>query len=266
MLTNNENKEEEKKEHMLSKSKILKNVSSPYFVSYDRSAIQSLLQCVLNHLIPPLNRSTLYRDSVMYHEKHQNRHLTVFDCSSDTSIPIGEYIVRLSRYSMCSIETMIMAMYCLSDLYPLTYIHWNSLMSLRFGCTEPVLDADHAYPITAQNIHRMMLASFMICSKWWDDDSSRINNKHWAMIGGISKHGVPQIKELNAVERQFFGMMFGNNRNRYHIDPIAFANFFHWLYTWPIAHGHQTSSCTCSDHVHFYQCYETWIRPNTAGC
>ena len=95
--------------------------------------------------------------------------LSYFNSKDIPKISIKDYLIRIKRYSKCTNECLISS-----------YIHLNYLINKK----ELIL--------TYFNIHRLLLISIMVCTKFYEDEY--YDNKMWSSIGGIS------LSELNTLE------------------------------------------------------------------
>ena len=111
-----------------------------------------------------INQYNLYNT-----EKNISYIISKFNSKDVPKISIKEYVIRIKRYSKCTNECLISS-----------YIHLNYLINKK----ELIL--------TYFNIHRLLLISIMVCTKFYEDEY--YDNKMWSSIGGIS------LSELNTLE------------------------------------------------------------------
>eukprot|EP01059_Diplonema_ambulator_P037197 TRINITY_DN96_c0_g4_i3.p2 TRINITY_DN96_c0_g4~~TRINITY_DN96_c0_g4_i3.p2 ORF type:complete len:157 (+),score=51.34 TRINITY_DN96_c0_g4_i3:62-532(+) len=95
---------------------------------------------------------------------------TWYDGEKAPGIPLDEYLKRLVRYTGCDMDTVIIAIIYIDRIC----INANII-------------------ITENNVHRLLLAGFIVAIKWRQD---RVHaNSHYATVGGVT------LKELNRLER-----------------------------------------------------------------
>ena len=99
-----------------------------------------------------------------------------FTCQKIPSISINDYIERLYKYSKVSKETFI---------FILIYI-------------DQICDK-HKIFLNYNNIHKLILASFIVAIKFYEDEHYSLN--FYAKLGGISK------KELLILEYEFLALI-----------------------------------------------------------
>mmetsp|Transcript_21764 Transcript_21764/g.73209 ORF Transcript_21764/g.73209 Transcript_21764/m.73209 type:complete len:224 (-) Transcript_21764:367-1038(-) len=104
--------------------------------------------------------------------------VTPFHSSKPPAISVSSYLVdRILKYAGVSEETMILA---------LIYI-------------DLVVQCNPAFVITSLNIHRLLITSVMLASKYFDD--LYYNNAYYARVGGIS------VAEVNNLEMEMLRMI-----------------------------------------------------------
>jgi hypothetical protein len=91
----------------------------------------------------------------------------IFDSKIVPNISISDYIQRIIKFSSCSMETIILA--CI-------YIDYLS----------------HRINLTEFNIHRVILTSIVIASKFHEDKCAK--NSVMAKIGGITAHDLMEME------------------------------------------------------------------------
>jgi len=103
-------------------------------------------------------------------------HKSIFDASTEPLISIAAYFARICTYSRITPETIVCS-----------YINLKKV----------VRDHVQLSP-TNFNSHRLMVASMMVFSKYYDDDLD--SNARWARIAGVA------INELNCLEVDFLNL------------------------------------------------------------
>ena len=99
-----------------------------------------------------------------------------FDCIYIPEISIKDYMLRIYNYSKC-----------------------NNVCSLSSYINLKILIDKGIIKLTIYNIHRLLLISIMIFSKFYDDDY--YSNLYWSRIGGIS------LEDLNNLEIEYLNLL-----------------------------------------------------------
>ena len=120
------------------------------------------------------------------------RNLTVFDSHEIPNITMQNYLTRIMTYARTSSRSLIMS---------LSYI--DIIVNERAN----------NMTVTRHNVHRLMLVSLMIASKFYND--IYYDNKTWSRIGGVS------LEEINRLEHNFLRLM----EYRVHIHVDRFINY-----------------------------------------
>ncbi|MCO5589131.1 hypothetical protein L7F22_043097 [Adiantum nelumboides] len=106
-------------------------------------------------------------------------------------ISIGKYLIRIHRYTRCSPPCFV----------------------LGFVYIDQLVHKQPDFPLIWLNIHRLLLTSIMVATKFLDD--LHHNNAFYAKIGGISLH------ELNILEIDFlFKLKF-----QLHVTPVIYEGY-----------------------------------------
>lgn len=101
---------------------------------------------------------------------------TAFDATTEPLISVASYFARICTYSRITPETIICS-----------YINLKKVVR------------DHPqFELTNFNSHRLLVASMMVFSKYYDDDID--SNARWARIAGVAIH------ELNCLEVDFLNL------------------------------------------------------------
>eukprot|EP01098_Paradermamoeba_levis_P009536 TRINITY_DN3986_c0_g1_i1.p1 TRINITY_DN3986_c0_g1~~TRINITY_DN3986_c0_g1_i1.p1 ORF type:complete len:196 (+),score=18.27 TRINITY_DN3986_c0_g1_i1:178-765(+) len=138
--------------------------------------------------------SLVLQKLVSKNDKAENERGTVFHAKKTPSITIKSYLERIFKYSPCSVECFIIA---------LIYI-------------DRLIQNNQQFCLTSLNVHRILLTSVMLASKYFDD--AFYNNSYYARVGGITPN------EINMLELEFlFLINFSLN-----VTPETF-NSYHSL-------------------------------------
>ena len=104
--------------------------------------------------------------------------ITPFHCSKPPSISVQTYLEeRILKYAGCSEETFILAL-----IYMDLVVQYNP-----------------DFVINSLNVHRLLITSIMLASKFFDD--IYYNNAYYARVGGISN------SEVNSLEMELLRMI-----------------------------------------------------------
>eukprot|EP01059_Diplonema_ambulator_P037196 TRINITY_DN96_c0_g4_i2.p1 TRINITY_DN96_c0_g4~~TRINITY_DN96_c0_g4_i2.p1 ORF type:complete len:182 (+),score=59.03 TRINITY_DN96_c0_g4_i2:59-547(+) len=118
--------------------------------------------------------------------------LSLYDGEKAPGIPLDEYLKRLVRYTGCDMDTVIIAIIYIDRIC----INANII-------------------ITENNVHRLLLAGFIVAIKWRQD---RVHaNSHYATVGGVT------LKELNRLERTALNDLKWET----HVKTTEYANYLH---------------------------------------
>ncbi|XP_010544563.1 PREDICTED: cyclin-U4-1-like [Tarenaya hassleriana] len=121
---------------------------------------------------------------------------SAFDGIARPAISIRGYLNRIFKYSKCSPSCVVVA-----------YVYID-----RFAQLHP------SVPITSFNVHRLLITSFMVSAKFFDD--IYYSNAYYAKIGGIT------TAEINTLELDFlFGLRF-----RLNLKPNTFHAYLSYLH------------------------------------
>merc|ERR1712070_857875 len=108
----------------------------------------------------------------------QPSHVTPFHSSKPPTISVKSYLEdRILKYAGCSEETFILA---------LIYM-------------DQVVQFNPDFVISSLNVHRLLITSIMLASKFFDD--VYYNNAYYARVGGISN------LEINSLEMEMLRMI-----------------------------------------------------------
>ena len=125
--------------------------------------------------------------------------VTPFHALRAPSVAVDDYAARILKYSQCS---------------PCCFVYSLILLD-RVQRREPSLQ------VGSLTIHRLVLASVLVASKFLDD--FYYNNAYWAKVGGVS------LSEINALELEFlFAAGF-----RLHAQTEEYMAYRCLLYTSP---------------------------------
>lgn len=125
----------------------------------------------------------------------KNKLSKMFDCIYKPNINIKKYLLRIYKYSNCN-----------DVCYLSSYINLKKLIDKGF------------IKITIYNIHRLLLISIMVFSKFYDDRYH--TNKYWASIGGIS------LNELNKLEIEYLNLLDYN----ININTEIYYNYYNLFF------------------------------------
>eukprot|EP01064_Diplonema_japonicum_P008701 TRINITY_DN1610_c1_g1_i1.p1 TRINITY_DN1610_c1_g1~~TRINITY_DN1610_c1_g1_i1.p1 ORF type:complete len:163 (+),score=52.73 TRINITY_DN1610_c1_g1_i1:52-540(+) len=116
--------------------------------------------------------------------------LSLYDGEKAPGIEVREYMKRLVRYTGCDVDTIIIA------------IIYIDRICINAGIA-----------ITGNNVHRLLLAGFVVAIKWRQD---RVHgNGHYATVGGVTR------QELNRLERTALNDLKWET----HVPQKAYANY-----------------------------------------
>ncbi|KAF5744290.1 Cyclin p3 2 [Tripterygium wilfordii] len=101
----------------------------------------------------------------------------VFDCHETPDMTIQSYLERIFRYTKAG-----------PPVYVVAYVYID-----RFCQANP------GFRITARNVHRLLITTIMVASKYVEDMNYR--NSYYALVGGLSTN------ELNNLELEFLFLM-----------------------------------------------------------
>eukprot|EP00494_Astrolonche_serrata_P031493 UN31762 len=120
----------------------------------------------------------------------QNNATGFFESPVIPNVSIADYLERVSFYSHCTVEVLILAL-----------IYVDRLIERR------------NFMLTFYNIHRLVVTAVMLAAKYFDD--KYFNNKYYARIGGIS------LREMNALEVEFVNLLYF----RLYVQPAQFEQY-----------------------------------------
>eukprot|EP00326_Haptolina_ericina_P030653 CAMPEP_0181171404 /NCGR_PEP_ID=MMETSP1096-20121128/1889_1 /TAXON_ID=156174 ORGANISM="Chrysochromulina ericina, Strain CCMP281" /NCGR_SAMPLE_ID=MMETSP1096 /ASSEMBLY_ACC=CAM_ASM_000453 /LENGTH=209 /DNA_ID=CAMNT_0023259045 /DNA_START=20 /DNA_END=649 /DNA_ORIENTATION=- len=139
--------------------------------------------------------------------------VTPFHSSTPPAITVKNYLEdRILKYAGCSEETFILA---------LIYM-------------DQVVQFNPDFVICSLNVHRLLITSIMLASKFFDD--VYYNNAYYARVGGISN------AEVNSLEMEMLRMISFS----LFVEPDVYERYRRSLY----AHV-QSDDCTLDDDVSF---------------
>ncbi|PKI54034.1 hypothetical protein CRG98_025581 [Punica granatum] len=101
----------------------------------------------------------------------------VFDCSERPDMTIQSYLERISRYTRAG-----------PSVYVIAYVYID-----RFCQANP------GFRITLRNVHRLLITTIMVASKYVEDLNYR--NSYYARVGGL------RTEEMNRLEMEFLFLM-----------------------------------------------------------
>jgi len=127
---------------------------------------------------------------------HRDRTLLEFDSPFEAAISVREYIDRISTYLHCTFECYVLAFALLERL-----------------------EISSSVKLSPFNIHRFMLISTRVASKYLDD--KHYQNKYYAKIGGIA------VDEFNYLELAFvYALSF-----RLYVNEDEFGRMYSCLWS-----------------------------------
>eukprot|EP00249_Psilotum_nudum_P004495 c18011_g2_i1 orf=248-934(-) len=134
---------------------------------------------VLSVLSSLLQRFVLRNENQIFSPSKnlKNQRFTVFHGRRPPSISIGKYLERIFKYANCSPSCFVVA--C---------IYLERLQHQQAGL-----------PITALTVHRLLITSIMIATKFLED--THYNNAYYAKVGGV------MVLEMNRMELEFLFRM-----------------------------------------------------------
>ena len=152
----------------------------------------NVLACILTHVV------------AKYDNTGRIGPITKFHSQRPPSVSIYDYMQRIRKYSECSTEAFIHALIYIDRLIRNTNIVVNSY-----------------------NIHRILITSVMVASKYFDD--FYYSNEHYSKIGGVS------LKEINSLEVTFLSLIHYS----LYVSPDEFSIFYNQIF-------YHSTRCTCS--------------------
>lgn len=135
----------------------------------DFKRIISIFECVLGRLCERGDKGARERPS--------RSRVTRFHAQTAPGITIGGYLRRIWVYSSCSRECFILA---------LIYI-------------DRVVRCNPSFVVDSRNIHRLLITSVMLSSKYMDD--TNVTNEYFSQIGGVT------LREINYLEVEFLFLL-----------------------------------------------------------
>eukprot|EP00002_Diphylleia_rotans_P020880 TRINITY_DN405_c0_g3_i4.p1 TRINITY_DN405_c0_g3~~TRINITY_DN405_c0_g3_i4.p1 ORF type:complete len:443 (-),score=78.63 TRINITY_DN405_c0_g3_i4:1740-3068(-) len=124
-------------------------------------------------------------------ENRTPRPATIFHSAKNPTMPVKRYLQRIAKYAPGS-----------KSCYILSLIYLDRLSKI-----------DPGFIICSNNIHRLLITSIMIATKFYDDQY--FNNRYYAQVGGLP------VAELNRLETDFlFRMQFS-----LHVDTECFGKY-----------------------------------------
>eukprot|EP01059_Diplonema_ambulator_P037200 TRINITY_DN96_c0_g7_i1.p1 TRINITY_DN96_c0_g7~~TRINITY_DN96_c0_g7_i1.p1 ORF type:complete len:184 (+),score=44.76 TRINITY_DN96_c0_g7_i1:62-553(+) len=115
---------------------------------------------------------------------------SVYDSATKPAISLEDYMQRLVHHSRCGLDAIIIS------------IIYMDRICVRTGIV-----------ITENNVHRLLLAGFIVAIKWSQDRVC--TNTHYATVGGVD------LKELNRLERTALEAMSWET----HVENVVFSRY-----------------------------------------
>ncbi|KAE8715237.1 Cyclin-U2-1 [Hibiscus syriacus] len=144
-----------------------------YSFSYHSDANTPLVISVLASLI----ERTMARNERIANNCRGAVRSKVFDCHEAPDMTIQSYLERIFRYTKA-----------VPSVYVVAYVYID-----RFCQANP------GFRITPKNVHRLLITTIMVASKYVEDMNYR--NSYFAQVGGLT------TKELNTLEVELLFMM-----------------------------------------------------------
>nr|XP_043626602.1 cyclin-U2-1-like [Erigeron canadensis] len=126
-----------------------------------------------------------------YGSSKTSRRVRVFDCNETPDMTIQSYLERIFRYTRAG-----------PSVYVVAYVYID-----RFCRSLP------EFRITAHNVHRLLITTIMVASKYVEDMNYR--NSYFARVGGIT------TKEMNTLELEFLFLM----NFKMHVNVSVFESY-----------------------------------------
>ncbi|CAD7962029.1 unnamed protein product [Amoebophrya sp. A120] len=117
------------------------------------------------------------------------------------NLGIEQYVDRLRKYFHCSLECFVLAFIYIDRVVTLN----RSVITLGSG-----------------NVHRLLLASLTVATKYWDD--IYYSNGHYAKVGGVT------TREIDNMEYQFLCLV----NWRLFVSPDEFKGYMNMINTSPL--------------------------------
>ncbi|KAL8229695.1 hypothetical protein R6Q57_014595 [Mikania cordata] len=177
--------------YMISPRKLRYDV---YSYSYQQNSKTPLVISVLASLI---ERSLSRNERIGRKYGSSNKHdgskssVRVFDCNETPDMTIQSYLERIFKYTRAG-----------PSVYVIAYVYID-----RFCSVLP------EFQITRRNVHRLLITSIMVSSKYVEDINYR--NSYFARVGGIT------TKEINTLELEFLFLM----NFRMHVNVSVFESY-----------------------------------------
>ena len=144
--------------------------SSPDKTVYPR-AVVPVLACLVQRLLDQQNGNK----SEQGIDRKQTE--SFFHSMVPSPMSIGTYLERVAAFTMCSGESLILALIYLDRI-----VKYNP-----------------EFVINSHSIHRLLLTSVVVATKFHDDHLFK--NSFYARVGGV------ELQELNFLEREFLAMI-----------------------------------------------------------
>ncbi|XP_071701512.1 cyclin-U2-1-like [Rutidosis leptorrhynchoides] len=161
-----------------------------YSYSYQNDSNTPLVIAVLASLI----ERTLARNERISRKCGMSKtcsKVRVFDCHETPDMTIKSYLERIFKYTKAG-----------PSVYVVAYVYID-----RFCLSQP------EFRITGQNVHRLLITTIMVASKYVEDMNYR--NSYFARVGGIT------TKEMNSLELNFLFLM----NFKMHVNVSVFESY-----------------------------------------
>ncbi|KAE8665790.1 Cyclin-U2-2 [Hibiscus syriacus] len=161
--------------------------SDLYYYSYQNDANTPLVISVLASLI----ERTVARNERIAKNCRWASKSRVFDCHETPDMTIQSYLERIFRYTKAG-----------PSVYVVAYVYID-----RFCQANPW------FRINARNVHRLLITTIMVASKYFEDVNYR--NSYFARVGGLT------TDELNHLEVEFLFLM----SFKLHVNVCVFESY-----------------------------------------
>ncbi|KAK4414647.1 Cyclin-U2-2 [Sesamum alatum] len=164
-----------------------------YSYSYDQENTNTPL--VISVLASLIERTLARNERIAkkyYYSKWPGSKTRVFDCNETPDMTIQSYLERIFRYTRAG-----------PSVYVVAYVYID-----RFCQLYP-----HEFRIGATNVHRLLITTIMVASKYVEDMNYR--NSYFARVGGLT------TKELNKLEVEFLFLM----KFKLHVNVSVYESY-----------------------------------------
>ncbi|KAK9065399.1 hypothetical protein SSX86_016782 [Deinandra increscens subsp. villosa] len=164
-----------------------------YSYSYHQNSKTPLVISVLSSLIERslARNERIGRKCDIKHNGCSKTRVRVFDCDETPDMTIQSYLERIFRYTRAG-----------PSVYVVAYVYID-----RFCSAFP------EFRITGRNVHRLLITTIMVASKYVEDMNYR--NSYFARVGGIT------TEEMNTLELEFLFLM----NFKIHVNVSVFESY-----------------------------------------